>query len=427
MIDNKYIPLSLIGISHKTAPVDIREKVALDADRQKLLLPSLIGQYAIDGCMIVSTCNRTELYLSGEESRSILPQIRLYLDREKNCNYFSDQNFTYTFYDLDTVKHFFRVVSGLDSQILGEPQITGQVKDAYLTAQNLRTTDTVLNKLYNFALQAEKSIRSDTFLTDGAVSVSYAGVELARKIFSDLAEKRVLMIGAGETAELALTHFMERGVSQISIVNRTVNKAEELAARFNGRAFGLDQLDAAFKNADIVISATSSPQPVVTFEFIRNLMRNRRHAPLLLIDLAMPRDIEPAIQKLDDVFLYNLDDLNEVVQANLEKRRAEIPKCEKIIDTYAMDFFRWFSSHSVGATIHRLQKFFDKLRHDELDRLRKRLPPDKFSEIDYLTQSIVNKIMHKHIKAMKKSAGNPDLYQQRIDFINELYDLDHED
>lgn len=425
-MNNHYVPLAVIGISHKTAAVEIREKAALDEVAQSYILPALIKEFSIDGCLIVSTCNRTEIYLSSEEAAARLPQVRLWMDQYKNCAYFSNAEYSFTANGLEAVRHFFSVIAGLDSQVLGEPQITGQVKDAYERARSLSATDIILNKMFNYGLQAEKSIRNDTFLTDGAVSISFAGVELARKIFNKLDDKYVLLIGAGEAAELAAVHFIEKGVRQIAIVNRTLAKAEELAARFNGQAFGLERLADSFHQADIVISATSSPQPVITYDFVKQMMKQRHHDPLFLIDLAIPRDIEPEINRLDDVFLYNLDDLNEVIQVNLEKRRQEIPKCEKIIEHYTADFVKWLSTHSVGATIHRLKMYFDTIRLNELDRLKKRLPQDRFSEIDYLTQSIVNKIMHQHIKALKKSAAHPERHQQQVDFMHELYELENE-
>ncbi len=425
-MDNNQIPIALIGISHKTASVEIREHVALSEDEQKTVVKEIPVKFNLDGCLVVSTCNRTEIYISGENSAEQLPGICRWLDSIKKCRYYSDTNVTYRMKGQDTVKHFFKVISGLDSQIVGEPQITGQVKDSYNIAHDFRTTDTIINKMFNFGLQAEKKVRSNTFLSDGAVSVSFAGVELARKIFNNLADKSVLLIGAGETAELAAVHFREKGVKDIFIANRTYEKAENLAQRLGGRAFKLSELDVVLRQADIVISATSSEDYVVTKNMMIPIRRERYGRPVFLIDLAIPRDIDPAADMIDDVYLYNLDDLNEIVQMNLEKRKQEIPKAMKIVDELFEDFHKWFSSHSVSSIIRRLTKHFDQLRMKELHRLRNRLPENGFEEIEYLTKSIMNKLMHQHIKSLKKSVSDPDSYQQHVEFIVNLYELDDE-
>ncbi len=423
---NDQIPIGLIGISHKTATVEIREQVALNEEEQKIAIKEMISNFDIDGCLIVSTCNRTEIYISGEDYTAQLPKIRSWLDTYKKCQHFTDDQITYQIVGSETVQHFFKVISGLDSQIVGEPQITGQVKDSYNLAHEMQATGTVINKLFNFGLQAEKKVRSDTFLSDGAVSVSFAGVELARKIFNNLKDKEILLIGAGETAELAAVHFLEKGVKNIHIANRTYSRAEELANKFGGRAFKLSELQIALMQVDIVISATSSKEYVVTKEMMTTICRERHHEPVFIIDLAIPRDIDPEIDNLDGIYLYNLDDLHEIVQMNLEKRKQEIPKSLKIIDEYIMEFQRWMSSHSMASIITRLRNHFDSLRIKELERLKKRLPEEGFNEIEYLTQSIINKLMHQHIKSLKKNVSNPDLYQQHVDFIINLYELEDE-
>ncbi|HGY55920.1 MAG TPA: glutamyl-tRNA reductase [Caldithrix abyssi] len=420
------IPIASIGISHKTAGVEIRDRVALNAEEQKFTAGEIMRLFNVDGCLIISTCNRTEVYVSGEKSEDRMPEICIWLNEYKKCSYFTDAKITYRLNGSKAVRHFFEVVSGLDSQIIGEPQITGQVKDSYNLAHDSSMTDTILNKLFNFGLQAEKKVRSETFLSDGAVSVSFAGVELARKIFNNLNDKTVLLIGAGETAELAAIHFLEKGVKELYIANRTYENAKKLASKLGGRAFGLQELPAALTEADIVISATSSNNHVVTRDIMLPVFKERYDKPMFLIDLAIPRDIDPAVDKIEGVYLYNLDNLQEIVQMNLDKRKQEIPKASKIIDEYVHDFQKWISSHSVSFIIKRLKAHFDRLRIKELDRLRKRLPVNGFEEIDYLTQSIMNKLMHQHIKALKKIVNNPELYQQQVEFILDLYELEDE-
>jgi len=416
----------MFGVSHKTAPVDVREKAALSAEEMEYVLRAVYDKFEIDGVLVISTCNRTEVYISGENSYASVPGLRSWMDAYKKCECFTNDRQTYVLRNGDAIKHFIMVISSLDSQIIGEPQITGQVKDAYRLAKEKNTTGVLINKLMDTGLRAQKKVRSDTFLVDGAVSVSFAGVELARKIFNQLDDKRVLLIGAGETAELAAKHFIERGVREVNILNRTPEKAKELADRLNGNAFEFDQLSTALEISDIVISATSSKTHIVKADLVSSICKQRHYEPIFLIDLAMPRDIDPAVDKLDGVYLYNLDDLNEVVQANIEKREQEIPKAVKIVDRYVSEFLGWMSTHTTSSTISSLKRYFEQLRQGELARLRKRLPKDGFAEIDYLTLSIVNKLMHQHIKTLKSSSGDPVSHQQHIEFVRKLYELDRE-
>ena len=425
MMDPK-IPIALIGISHKTAPLDIREKAAFDASEQANLLSVLFNDFDIDGCLVISTCNRSEIYISCEHHNDILPKIRCYLDDLKNSSLFSDDQYCYMANGEDAVRHFFKVISSLDSQIIGEPQITGQVKDAYNLAHESNTTDILINKMVNMGMHVQKKIRSETFLADGAVSISYAGVELAKKIFTKLSEKQVLLIGAGDTALLAAKHFVDNDIREIGFLNRTVEKARALSERFGGKAYSMEEFDSAFENVDIVISATSSAEYILEAEFISEVIKQRHHEPLFLIDLAVPRDIDPAIDTINSVYLYNIDDLNEVIQMNIEKRNQEIPKALKIIDRHVDEFDEWVSTHSLSSTITRLKSYFDHIRTKELGRLKKRLPKEDFSEIDYLTQSIMNKLMHQHIKTLKMNTSNPSLQQQHLDLLYNLYELDRE-
>ncbi len=420
---NQYVPVAVIGLSHKTAPVEIREKAAFSADEQKRLLRDLPQQFELEGYLILSTCNRTELYLSGDEINIHLSKIRAWLDNFKKCDYFNNDQLTYLYKGKSAVQHFFKVISGLDSQVLGEPQITGQVKEGYEQAHMVGTTDTFLNKIYNFGLQAEKKIRSDTFLSDGAVSVSYAGVELARKIYTNLNNKKALLIGAGETAELAATHFIEKGLQSIKIVNRTFEKAQQLAEQFHGSAYHLEELEQVLQDVDIVISATASDQYVLTAKQFSAITRRRHYKPLFIIDLAIPRDIDPKANNVEGIYLYNLDDLEEVVQKNLESRRQEIPKAMKIIENYVREFNDWMATHSISSTIRLLRKYFDDVRLNEIERLKSRLPEEKLPEVDYLTRSIINKLLHQHIKTLKNGNSDEKLQQKKIELIHELYEL----
>lgn len=421
------IPLGLIGISHKTAAVEIREKVALSEEEQKVAIKYLIEEYGTDGCMILSTCNRTEIYVSNSKIESTIEHIKSWLNDFKSCTEYTDQNISYTLNGISVVEHFSHVLSGLDSQIVGEQQIVGQIKDSYDLTHSLNGTDALINKLFNFAMQAKKKVHNETFLSDGTVSVSFAGVELARKIFSDLADKKILLVGAGKTAELAAFHFQENGVTNIHIVNRTFARAEELAKKLNGEAHPMEKMADVLLDTDIVISATASKEYVVTEEFMKPISRKRHHRPIFLIDLAIPRDIDPVIDHINGVFLYNLDDLHEIVKSNLEKRKKEIPKASKIIDEFVTEFNKWFSMNSMSTVVGRLKKKLDVLRLGEMDRLKAKLPQNGYkAEIDNLTESIINKVVRQHVKSLKKAAHNPEQYKQQIEMILNIYELDND-
>ncbi len=421
-----HLPVGVIGISHKTAPVEIRDSVAFSEEEKKRALKEIRDSFQVDGCMIISTCNRTEIYTSGIDLREEFGKIRQWLNDFKKCHYFTDENLTYEMHGTEAVRHYFKLICGIDSQIVGETQIAGQLKESYDLAHTVETTDSVLNKLFNFAMQAKKRVRNETYLCDGTVSVSFAGVELARKIFNSLRNKEIVVIGAGKTAELAAFHFMENNMKKIHVVNRTYEKAKKLAGSYNGQAYSLDKLPLALKQADVVISATSSREYIITPELINPIARERHHDPFFLIDLAVPRDIDPSVEEVDGIFLYNMDDLQEIVELNLKKRRKEIPKSLKIVSEFAHEFQKWNSNNSMASIAGRLKKHLDTLRLNEIDRLKNRLPEEGWSEVDYLTESIINKVVRQHMKSLKKYSGNPERYQQHVDMIFNLYKVDKE-
>lgn len=421
------IPLGLIGISHKTATVEIREKVALSEEEQKVVVSHIMDNFHTDGCMVLSTCNRTEIYISSNKTDKTIDSIKSWLNEYKNCTEYTDDRIIYQLKNTDVVEHYFKVLAGLDSMIIGEKQIAGQVKDSYELTHALNGTDAIINKLFNFAMQAKKKVHNDTFLSDGTVSVSFAGVELARKIFSDLSDKKILLIGAGKTAELAAYHFQENGVKNIHVVNRTFERAQELAEKLHGVAHRMEELAEVLLDTDIVISATASEAYVLTADLLKPISKKRNHKPIFLIDIAIPRDIDPGIDKFDGVFLYNLDDLHEIVKANLEKRKKEIPKSMKIIQEFITDFEKWVSMNSLNSVVGRIKKKLDVMRLNEMDRLKSKLPQNGYkAEIDNLTESIINKVVRQHVKSLKKAAHDPELYRQQVEMILSIYELDND-
>ncbi len=421
------IPLGLLGISHKTAPVEVRERVALSDTEQREALGHIINEFRADGCMMLSTCNRTEIYVSAEDHEEIIEKLKGWLASFKQTDLYSDSELFYNLNGPSAAEHFFKVIAGIDSQIVGEQQIAGQVKDSYDVAHQLQGTDAIINKLFNFAMQAKKKVHNETFLTDGTVSVSFAGVELARKIFSDLDKKSILVVGAGKTAELAAFHFQENGVKNIRVVNRTYQRAQELAEKLSGTASPMEELPHVLAEADIVISATSSETFVVTKDIMKQVAHQRRHQPIFLIDLAIPRDIDPAINEIGGVFLYNLDDLEEIVKQNLEKRKKEIPKSMKIIEDFVVEFKEWYSMNSMSSIVGKLKKRLDTIRLNEIERLKSKLPQNGYrQEIDVLTESIINKVVRQHVKSLKNSIHDPEKYQKQVELILSIYEIDNE-
>lgn len=418
---NEFIPVGIFGISHHTASVEAREKAALNEVQQKDAVQKIVHSFHIDGCFILSTCNRTEIYLSSEYIERELSLVRKWISDYHSCSCFVDNSITYQKHGPDAAMHFFKVISGLDSQILGERQITGQVRDSYELSHSINCTDSVLNRLFNFGMQVKRKVRNDTFLSDGTVSVSFAGVELAKKIFSDLTDKSVLLIGAGKTAELAAYHFKEKNVRQINVSNRTLAKAEKMAQELKGVAFQLDDLPKALHLTDIVISATSSKSFILDKNLLRPVSKLRRHKPLFLIDLAIPRDIDPEVNNIEGIYLYNLDDLHEMVKSNLEKRKLEIPKAMTILKEYSNEFSQWISTYSLSAVISKMKEHLDTIRIREMERFRTKLLPENMHEIEDLTQSIINKLLRQHIKMLKKYKNDPERYQQQLDLIRNLY------
>jgi len=426
---NENIPIAVIGINHYTAGVDIREKAVLNDKQQTSLMNKLSKLYRTRGIFVISTCNRTEIFVCGRKAIKYIDDICKWVDDFKKVTIFSNKDLAYTYIGSAAIHHFFRVISSLDSQIIGEPQITGQVKDAYEKAHRLKHTDLFINKMYNFGMQVEKQVRSKTYLTDGAVSISFSAVELARKIFGDLRNITVLLIGAGETAELTALHFVKRKVSKIIVANRTFKKAKHLATEFEGEPIELHQYIQAIEQADIVITATSSDTFIVNKKDIEHVAKKRDYKPIFLIDLAVPRDIDPDVTDIDGVFLYNLDALKEIVQKNIDQREAEIPKAEKIIDEHVQKYIKWYNTLPMVKTITQLSKYFEEIREQEFERLKNRFPESNLADAEYLSKSLMKKLLHHHIMTLRRSNGNPLRLKQHIELVGEIYpinDAEHE-
>jgi glutamyl-tRNA reductase len=419
--------LVLVGLSHKTAPVEIREKLTFPADCQPDALACLTTSDEVNEAVILSTCNRTEVYAVTASSDGGVDAVIDFLVDYHSLDRHELVRSLYIVTGEAVVRHLFRVVSSLDSMVVGEAQILGQVKEAYEHAFNAGTTDRAFNKLFRQSFEVGKRVRTETAIGESAVSISYAAVELAKKVFDTLEGRTVLILGAGKMSELTAKHLVSNGATRVLVVNRTFARAEELAARFCGTAMPYETLYEQLAVSDIVISSTAATEYVITKSELAPVARNRNR-PLFLIDIAVPRDIDPAVNDLGGVFLYDIDDLNGVVEANLEERMAEARRAEGIIDEEIAAFFAWLDSMEVVPTVAAIRAKAEAIRQMELEKALKRLDLSEKDRqtVEALTCAIVNKMLHGPTARLKKAAAGKDGYVY-VDIARELYGLDDVD
>lgn len=423
--------LVAVGLNHKTAPVAVREKLAFSGEKLQKSLAQLIQGEHLTEAIILSTCNRTEVYGVTVSTPELgLAEIRGFLNDSAATDFAIDKHL-YNLVDTDVVYHLFQVISSLDSMILGEAQILGQTKAAFQFALECRGAGVYLTRLFQQAIEVGKRVRTETEIGENAVSISYAAVELARKIFGELTGRTVLIIGAGEMSELAVKNLAAHGIQSVLVANRTYVRAQELAAKFRGLAVDYDRLAEHLSKADIIISSTGAPHVVINKEMVKEAMRVRRNRPLFFIDIAVPRDIGEDIHSLNNVYLYNIDDLENVVEANLAKRGLQIEKAELIIAEEIEKFSEWLSSRQVVPIIKALREHGHGIRTQELERLFNRLPelsPKERDCIIFTTNLIVNKLLHHPVISLKEMAvqnqERSDLYSS---IITRLFGLDLEE
>ncbi|MBA4370846.1 MAG: glutamyl-tRNA reductase [Coriobacteriaceae bacterium] len=420
--------LTLVGLSHKTAPIEIREKLTFPAHRQEEALSVLTSGPEVAEAVILSTCNRTEIYAvtSGEDGAgAIIDFLCDYhaLDRHDLVRYL------YMSEGEVVVRHLFRVVASLDSMVVGEAQILGQVKEAYDHSFSSGGCSRVFNKLFRQSFEVGKRVRTETEIGESAVSISYAAVELAKKVFDSLEARTILVLGAGKMSELTAKHLVSQGVKTVLVANRTHERAVELAERFHGEAIRFDDLYARMRDADIVISSTAATHHVITKERVAEVMRTRHGRPLFLIDIAVPRDVEPAVNDLSGVFVYDIDDLSGVVESNLEERMREAEKAEGLIEEEIAGFEAWLESMEVVPTVAAIRAKAEQVRAGELEKALKRLgglSEKELATIDALTSAIVNKMLHAPTSRLKELAGEKDGYVY-VETARHLYELDDEE
>jgi glutamyl-tRNA reductase len=392
----------ILGLNHKTAPVALREKVAFNDDRLAAALRTLRKESGVAEAVILSTCNRTEVYWSGSASGAELSQ---WLERHHG-NHLDIASSLYVHQEQRAVEHAFSVASGLDSMVLGEAQILGQLKDAYRVAQEAGSTGPALNKLFQAAFSAAKRVRTETQIGANAISLASVTVSLARRMYADLGAQSALLIGAGEMIALTARHFAAAGVKRIVIANRTLSRAQTLAAEIKGYAVELSQLDKELAAADIVVSCTASPAPLITKSAAAAAMRSRRRRPIFMVDLAVPRDIDPAVADLEDAYLFSIDDLQPLVDENRKQREVAAGGARLLIGEEVARFLTEFRAKEAGPAIRALRQQADEIRQQTLDQSRRMLSAGKSADevLEYLANTLTNRLLHAPTQALRQAA-----------------------
>lgn len=420
--------LFCVGLNHETSPLEVRDALVLNDEEVGRAIQALRERAGASEALVISTCNRTEVYARGTAIDNPPAFVADLLREIKGMDLTGPRgSYLYTYREPESVRHLFRVACGLDSQVLGEPQITGQVKESLSLAAKLGGTGPVIERLLDAALRSAKRARTETGIGRGPISSAYAAVSLAGKVLGSLADKRVLLIGAGEMATLAARHFHEAGVTSYMIANRGRERGEALAKAISARIVSLEAIPVVLPGADIVIGATSSPHPIVHEPAVRNAMKIRRNRPLLFLDLAVPRDVDPLVAKLPNVFLHDLDALGILVAQSLTQRRAEIPRVESIIEEELARFLRWHGSLAVKPTLTRFRTHFERVAREELDRHRTRFRPEDQEALDALVHGIVQKLLHRPTTRLTRSDGEGAKGIARIDAVRDLFGIDSED
>ena len=418
--------LIAFGINHKTAPVDIREKVAFAPEKMEQALHQCINNGTVSEAAIVSTCNRTELYTNLNEENDFTSLLEWFcqyhhLDKE------NIEPYVYLHRNNDAVQHILRVASGLDSLVLGEPQILGQIKDAYNLANQAGTLGRQLNRLFQHTFSVAKQVRTDTAIGANPVSVAFAAVSLSKRIFADLSKHTALLIGAGETTELVAQHLANQGVNKMIVANRTVERAQTLANKFNAEAIALSEMPERLVEADIIIASTASQLPILGKGAVERALKQRKHRPMFMVDIAVPRDIEPEVAELDDVYLYSVDDLQEVIEDGRQSREQAAVQAEEIIVHQVEHFMGWLRSLQGIDTIRAFREQAEAKRDEQLASAQKQLAAGKDPEqiMNDLARTLTNKLIHEPSAQLNQAAHSG--RKELLDTARELFNLEPEE
>ncbi|MCI0468956.1 MAG: glutamyl-tRNA reductase [Nitrospirae bacterium] len=413
----------IIGLNHKTANVEIREKLAFSGDKLDDAIVLLSAIPEVKETVILSTCNRVEIYSCVNDVNLAAKHIKEFLSGFHSIQRDDFEGSLYTVKETDAVRHILRVASSLDSMVVGEPQILGQLKDAFDVALKKKTSGILLNKLIKKAISTAKRVRTETKIAENAVSISFAAVELAKKIFTDLSGKTFMLMGAGEMAELAARHIVNNGVSDVVVTNRTFERGRELAEEFNGRAVRFEDFLSELQNIDIIICSTGAPAYVLNKTDMQAVMRDRRHRPVFIIDISVPRNIDPDINNLDNVYLFDVDDLQEVIDTNMLERKKEAEKGELIIEEEVEKFIKWMSALDSVPTIVALRQRAEEVKNEELEKFKNKFPDidaEKMKALEYMATAIINKLIHPPTAALKEDTEDRD---ELIAMIKKLYGI----
>jgi glutamyl-tRNA reductase len=416
--------LLALGLNHTTAPVEVRERLAFAESDQPDSLRHLCERYGLSEVAILSTCNRSEIYVAADGQG--LEPVRRYLVEERSIDVDGLSPCFYEYVDAEAATHLFRVSSGIDSLVIGESQILKQVREALETSQSVGSARLIINEVFQRALRVGKRARSETDIGRGHLSVSTAAVELAGQIFDNLEDRAALLLGAGEMIELTAQYLVDTGLTRFVVANRTIERAADLARRFDGEAIALDGLDARLLDVDIVIASTAAPGFVLDAATVKQAMSQRRGRPLFLIDIAVPRDIDPGVRDLDNVFLFDIDDLENVVESNRQDREGEIRRVQAIVDDELADFLHWYNALSAGPLIRALREQAADLQSAELARWTGKLghlSNDDRQLVEQILRGYANKLLHQPLVQIRELANGDDGFV-RLDTVRRLFDLD---
>ena len=419
--------MNLVGITinHKTAPLELREALHLSSDEILELIPKLKAGLFDEG-FVLSTCNRTELFGIPKIGKIIdHTTVQDFLLRYKPVAGIKPEHFN-KYFSCGAVKHIFNVSSGIDSLVIGDSQILGQLKEAFLLAEDMDFAGTLLKRVYDAAIRVGKRTIKETAIGEGAVTVSYASVQVVEKIYSNLSKKEALVIGAGETGELAAIHLRDKGVGKITISNRTISKAESLAEKVHGDIIPFSELIEHLHKFDIIISATSSPDLLFTHSDIKSVMKKRKGSTTVIMDIAVPRDIDPKVKDIDSVFYHDMDSLKVIVDQNMQRRLEEIPKAKKIILNEMSNFFSWYNTLDVVPAIKSVRDFFEDIRNDELEKIRHKITDDDYEKLEDMTRRMMGRILHNPTIKLRELAESGTHSQQAIThalILKELFNV----